>query len=217
MKILEIIRQRKTEKVLADPENPWPVTPNSAVPIEDILEAGRWAPFHYPSHKDHRNLEEDILPWHAYTLDSVASRLLLTKLRESQYQGGKIFGLLAAADFTILVTWKPNPLPDDAAENYFQPSLENMEHVAAASAAIQNMLLVATESEIPNYWSSGGILRNSSVKKLLQIPSKQLLIGAIFLFPPASRFPEPPVDIAPGKLRKSRPGKEIWTSTISLS
>ena len=40
MKILEIIRSRKTEKVLADPENPWPVVQNSAIPIDAILEAG---------------------------------------------------------------------------------------------------------------------------------------------------------------------------------
>ena len=216
MKILEIIRSRKTEKVLADPENPWPVVQNSAIPIDAILEAGRWAPFHYPSHKQHRGHSDDILPWHAYTLDSQACRILLKKLMDSGLDGGKIFGLLAAAEFTILVTWKPNPeLNKDSVDEYY-PSLENMEHIAAASAAIQNMLLQATEASAPNYWSSGGILRESLARDLVGIPCGQILLGALFLFPKKELFPTPPVKIVPGKLRHSRPKEIIWTTSVSL-
>ncbi len=58
-----------------------------------------------------------------------------------------------------------------------------MEHIAAASAAIQNLLLAATARGISNYWSSGGVLRSAQVFQQLGIPRQQILLGAIFLFP----------------------------------
>ncbi len=45
----------------------------------------------------------------------------------------------------------------------FAVTLTNVEHIAAAYAAIQNLLLAATARGIRNYWSSGGVLRLPSV------------------------------------------------------
>lgn len=58
-----------------------------------------------------------------------------------------------------------------------------MEHLAAASSAVQNILLGATSKEIPNYWSSGGVLREKSFFDYLGIPEIEILLGAVFLFP----------------------------------
>lgn len=217
METCEAMRIRMTEKILASPENPWPVPENLSVPVQTILEAGGSAPFHYPAHKSHRDVDGSIFPWHAYWLGPGSNRSLLQSLMARNVNGGKIFGLLAAAEVTILVTWKPTPDPLTR-ENpqLFSPTLENMEHIAAASASIQNMLLAATDRHIPNYWSSGGVLRNPDTFTALNIPHSQILLGALFFFPPKSQFPSPPIDNIPGKLRSQRPENDIWCSQIAL-
>lgn len=58
-----------------------------------------------------------------------------------------------------------------------------MEHIAAASTAVQNMLLGATEKNIPSYWSTGGKLRHGVLRDYLEIPADKIMIRSIFLFP----------------------------------
>jgi len=59
-----------------------------------------------------------------------------------------------------------------------------MEHIAAGSAAIQNVLLGATSRGKRNYWSTGGaLLRSSGLRKKLNIPMDEILLGAIFIYP----------------------------------
>lgn len=89
--------------------------------------------------------------------------------------------MLAAADALILTTWLPEPSRKKT--QTFYPSLKNMEHIAAAGAAIQNLLLAATSKGINAYWSSGGILRKPKSLRYLGIPDDQIILGAIFIFP----------------------------------
>ena len=65
----------------------------------------------------------------------------------------------------------------------FAATLANMEHIAAAAAAIENLLLAATARGVSNYWSSGGVLRSQIVRQLLAIPPAEIVLGAIFFFP----------------------------------
>ena len=81
----------------------------------------------------------------------------------------------------------------------FLGTLRNMEHIAAASAAIQNVLLGATARALPNYWSSGGMLRHKELRNFLKIPLNELMIGCLFVFPKDSDTRG--ADIKPGKLR----------------
>lgn len=217
MDILSVIRNRKTAKILVNPETPWPVNSPDQFPISEILEAGRYAPFHYPAHKSHKDRDSSIFPWKAYLLDAENCRNLLVKLQESGQSGGKIFGLLAAAEKLAIVSWKPNPPSQPSNDQLFDPTLENMEHICAASAAIQNMLLTATSHGIPNYWSSGGILRDKRNHKLLGIHESEIVLGALFFFPKQVDFPTQPDDIVPGKLAALRGDESHWVQPVQVS
>lgn len=177
----ETIRRRRTLKVLADEAHPLPINEDVRPVVEALLEAAGRAPFHRPAAEVHRGALPSLLPWRCYALDAAACRGLLAHLRQQGTAAGKITGMLAAADALVLTTWLPNP--PDAGAGLFEPTVENMEHVAAAGAAIQNLLLAATARGIRSFWSSGGVLRRPEAFAVLGIPPREILLGAVFLFP----------------------------------
>jgi len=148
---------------------------------------------------------------------------------------GKIPAMLASALTTIIATWLPNPPLErkmneleNSDENlmdsknspfvteYFEPTVENVEHIAAASAAVQSLLLAATAAGLLNYWSSGGVLRSLRILDLLGIPRNQRVLGAIFLFPmvqPESQSAQ----VVGSKLREVRGGIDAWSRWITIS
>jgi hypothetical protein len=151
-------------------------------------------------------------PWRFYIVEAAACRSLKQDL--PQENAGKIPAMLAAADALILATWLPNPQPGhqrSVEEPSFAPTLANMEHIAAASAAVQNLLLAATARGISNYWSSGGVLRSEHVFSRLGIPFNQILLGAIFLFPDATEGAE----VVGSKLREHRTASTRWSRRVS--
>lgn len=202
----EIIRQRRTLKVLAN-EPLSETTPRELV--NDVIAAGAWAPFHKPSSTEHRTQMSSFVPWRAYALDAGACHRLRQKLIDAG-DNTKIVQMLAAATALIQVTWLPNP-PKGVTDTPFEATLENMEHIAAASAAVQNMLLAATARGFENYWSSGGALRETQVFDWLAIPQKEILLGAIFLFPADADG----VETATGKLREKRGPIESWAKWLT--
>lgn len=205
----ETIRQRRTLKVLAD--SPLGLSLDLAV-VGEIISAAGFAPFHRPSASIHRGELNSLQPWRCYALDQPAC----VKLRQHLLDGGddsKLPRMLAAARALILVTWLPNA-PKTADELLFEPSLENMEHIAAASAATQNMLLAATARGIENYWSSGGALRDLPTFELLGIPAHEILLGAIFLFPAENDAQSAEFDT--GKLRDKRGPQASWSKWVKL-
>lgn len=187
----EAIQKRKTLKLRADPHNPLPVQKGDdfRTEIEKLIQLAARAPFHYESHQSHRNGGfSGAEPWRFYVLDGVNCRTLLDALnREVPMKAPEgIRQMLAAADALILTTWLPEPSRKKT--RTFYPNLKNMEHIASAGAAIQNLLLAATSEGINAYWSSGGILRKPKTVRFLGIPSQEILIGAVFLFP--NDFPD---------------------------
>jgi nitroreductase len=125
--------------------------------------------------------------------------------------------MLAAADTLIMATWLPNRGADATSlvsESQFAPTLANMEHLAAAAAAVQNLLLAATAHGLANYWSSGGVLRTDEVFDLLQIDRREILLGAIFLFP--EKVPSG-VEVVGSKLREQRTLPERWSRWVALA
>ncbi len=204
------ILNRRTEKVLAN--QPLPIGDCSQTVNELIALAG-WAPFHKACEDRHRQGGLDgIEPWRFHALDAANCRRLVPQLPKEN--AGKIPAMLNAADALILATWLPHagPATPMGDEPGFAVTLTNVEHIAAASAAIQNLLLAATARGIRNYWSSGGVLRLPSVFQLLGIPTNQLLLGAIFLFPQEIGDAE----LATSKLRELRTSAEHWSRWINL-
>ena len=111
-------------------------------------------------------------------MDGEACRKLAGYFEEHEIAGGKIINMLKAAQTLIQVTWTPEKVENDS----LVAESTNIEHIAATSAAIQNMLLTATSLDYENYWSSGGMLKEEGFLELLGIPLDEKLLGSVFLF-----------------------------------
>jgi nitroreductase len=61
------------------------------------------------------------------------------------------------------------------------PKIPELEEIAAASAAIQNMLLGAAASGIAAYWGSGGMVYKPAMKTYLGLKDADIVLGAIYL------------------------------------
>lgn len=225
--ILDVIRSRKTTKVMSDSalRSTLPVAT-----IERLLEAAHWAPFHKACDESHRQSDlQSKVPWRMTVVNAAMCRQLRERLPLEKV--GKIPAMLAAAEALIQVTWlpsvrrdlgaefdlempQPSPGKDDGAP-MFEANRLNMEHIAAASAAIQNLLLAATAEGVSNYWSSGGVLRERLVFEMLGIPASQILLGSIFLFPSAAAVAREPVQVVDSKLRDQRGGSKDWARWVN--
>lgn len=215
MNIKESIETRHTNKILSD--TPLAATPFDETLIRELMEAAYWAPFHKPCadyHRDDNTELTAIMPWRFYILDSQVCRKLNEKLKTLEKPLGKIEGLLNTADYLIQATWTADKSAKNPSENnLFEGSINNMEHIAATAAAIQNLLLTATAKGINNYWSSGGVLRDKIVFDTLGIDKDQLLLGSIFLFA-GQNYPD--YQQQTSKMRYRRSPIETFSRRITL-
>ncbi|MBL0939503.1 MAG: methylmalonyl Co-A mutase-associated GTPase MeaB [Gemmatimonadaceae bacterium] len=194
-----VLRERHTRKLLADA--PLDVRTDRAL-IEQIVAAAGWAPFHLLAAPEHRREGEPlaaIMPWRVHLLDAGACRALRGYLLANG-DGSTFPRLLAAAAALAMVTWLPDaPTVPLAPNELFAGTRENMEHVAAASAAVQNLLLAATARGVPTFWATGGPLRDAVTLERLGIGAGEVLLGAVFLSPPGFEAEE---------------GREVKTSSL---
>ena len=214
----EAILRRKTQKVLGDVHNPLPPVTDEGL-VDELLALAAAAPYHKPSQKQHHAQLDSPLPYRFYVLDAVTCRTTLVYIQQQKLQTGKIAQMLAAAQTLFIVTWLPNAdekLASTGTEECmpFAGHLQNMEHIAAGAAAIQNVLLGATARGVPNYWSTGGHLRLPELRRFLQVPLSEVLLGAIFIFPVNSEQLE--LDIKPGKMRHQGKAPKTWSRRIQL-
>lgn len=221
----QIIRERKTAKILRDPAHCTDLSPEIAATmrqaLQELIEVAGWAPFHKVADKEaHRRGEmTSPVPWRFYVLEKPACCQLVQFIKhQAEHQpdsnwssawDSKIPALLTGCSALIQVTWLPDP-----PENPGQPELteRNIEHIAAASAAVQNLLLAAQARDLYNYWSSGGILNDDEVFDYLGIPCNQMLLGAIFLMHPDQPYDEN----RPGGLRDQRETVADWSTWVTL-
>ena len=61
------------------------------------------------------------------------------------------------------------------------PKIDQIEEIAAASAAIQNILLGAAAQDIASFWSTGGMTHARSLKDHLLLGAEDVVLGLIFL------------------------------------
>ncbi len=59
--------------------------------------------------------------------------------------------------------------------------IPQVEEVAAASAAVQNILLGATALGIASFWSTGGMTHAHALKEYLELGEHDIVMGLIFL------------------------------------
>ncbi|WP_010136287.1 nitroreductase family protein [Ochrovirga pacifica] len=221
MDAVKAIKNRRTQKVLAD--NVWEVSTNQKElknTVDELLDLASCAPYHYKSDLKHQSEEKELnscLPFRFYVLDTSHCRELINYAKEQGIELKKLKNMLSASDVLFIVTWLPkqeNTSVDNKKEPFpFYGDVVHMEHIAAASAAIQNVLIGATAKEIPNYWSSGGPLREKELREYLEIPLNEILLGAIFLFP--KDINDKDVFIKTGGLRESGKEKKTWSKWIT--
>lgn len=203
-----VIRERRTIKVLADA--PFPEADARRV-VEELAATAGWAPFHRVAARVHQESGlASIVPWRFYLLDARACRALREALL-ARGDRSKIPRMLAAASALVMATWLPNP-PKGPVDGLFEATEENMEHVAAAAAAVQNLLLAATARGMPSYWSSAGPLRGPEAFGWMGIPAGEILLGAVFLFPAETGDAE----VNPGSHRDRRGEPADWSRWVEL-
>lgn len=61
------------------------------------------------------------------------------------------------------------------------PNIPAVEELAAASAAVQNILLAATALNIASFWSTGGATLKPTMKKFLELGEEDQVLGLLYL------------------------------------
>lgn len=205
----EVIRTRKTEKVLGDPEAPVRYSAAQLKQGDEIVKRSikdsGWAPFHYNRRQD--GLAE---PWRAWWMNQAECLSLckkLPKLIPDMKPGNKMPALLSGCGSLTLFTWLPEEQSDPT-----DPKIQriNREHLAATSSAVQNFLLLLTAHGIANYWASGTLIQNHLFPEL-GIPGDQILAAAIFAHYPN---PDGSVEVIAGKQREHRCSEAKWLCDV---
>jgi nitroreductase len=208
----EIIRKRKTSKVFGRPEQPVRLGPAATRQFDPLVRqavaVAGLAPFHFA-----RNIEGIAEPWRVTVLWWEACRSLALELPELGLDlkpGNKLPALLSACGAAILVHWlRANPDEiDDAARR----EETNSEHLAAASAYVQNLLLLLTAAELESYWASASPLDLPPLKHRLGIPANRKLVGAILVGYPLAETAE--LERAGGGNHARRAPAEAWSREL---
>lgn len=217
-----VIRRRSTTKLLRDPGErpaPAPLAGSERDTLRDLVAACGWAPFHRRANESaHRQgTTGSVVPWRAHVMERQACLALIDRLERIASDTGderwtralqsKIPNMLAACGALVQLTWLPEPYEADDTPAM---SHQNIEHIAAASAATQNLLLAAEARRWYAYWSSGGVLREPEVFDWLGIPLQEHLLAAVFLSPPDTAHDR----AIPGSLRDERGPLEGWARWI---
>jgi len=219
-----VIRRRRTAKRLLDPASrTTPLSVDQAERLQAMLATAGPAPVPKRAHDVHRSPPQDSpVPWRFHVLEQADAQALNGWLearalaepdgRWERAWNSKIPALLAAAGALVLVTWLPDPPASGAATSTPELTLGNVEHIAAASAAVQNLLLAAEARGWYGYWSSGGVLRDPALFEHLGIDGRERLLGSIFLAPPDATFERN----VPGGLREQRGPASGWARRVTL-
>ncbi len=217
MSITAKLKARRTYKVIGDLKAPICSASIDKSSVDLLLTASANAPFHCACDRVHKTELSSPVPWRVHKLQANDCN----KLKDFLIESGdvtKVPNMLSAAEYLFQVTW----LPDEDTiinrgagndEQAFSGTLRNMEHIAAASAFIQSLLLAGEEQGVMTYWSSGGALKSAEVFEYLKIPLNQLLLGAIFFFPKEIEHAQ----IKQGAMKDARGSVEEWSKWCDLS
>lgn len=156
------------------------------------------------------------VPWRFYPLNQrnclrLGHKLLAEPELDLEPES-TIIRLLGACGAMVMVTWLPEPDDSMRAQDAARRVHLDEEHLAAASAATQNLLLAAKARGMDSYWSSGGALRDWECFDMCDIPPQQKLLGAIFLFPELPKH----IKVRKGGLRDKRGQPEQWMRWVTV-
>lgn len=227
--VSEVIRKRKTVKVLADPKRPVLAAEGCGQQLQEsdlandglvrqAIELAGWAPFHYA--RDVDNLAE---PWRFHVLwraqcQEIAS--LMPEWFDDMKPNNKLPAMLSACGALVIVNWLPQfdgakASVDEPVSKEKQQQVDE-EHLAATAVAVQNTMLALTAGGLGTYWSSGGMFRKSTMFEKLGISSNERLLAAIFVDYGQQFTNSAVTERITGKHRSSRSHFSEWTREIEL-
>lgn len=172
------------------------------------IKSAGWAPFHYA------RTPEIAEPWRAHVLWQEQAMKTAHHLRDELGVMSKEPLLLAGCSAAVVVTWLPEfDGPSDkprSAAVLEEQRIRDEEHLAAASAMVQNLLLMLTAHGMGTYWSSGGRLRKPDLFDYLGIPQEERFLAGLFIEYPEMK--DGPKQRKPGGHRDKRSG--AWVREI---
>ena len=137
--------------------------------VQELLELADWAPTHgftepwrftvYANPSDFCNQHAEL-----YKQNTPADNYIEATYNNLYNQGNKV-------SHVIVVVMKRGDLP----------KIPAFEEVAAASAAIQNLLLGATALNIASFWSTGGMILKPAMKQFLNLRDEDEVMGVLYL------------------------------------
>ena len=210
--VANLIKARKTLKVLGDPGNPVEIgdDPSECIElVQNALQQAGWAPFHYD-----RNLGGLAEPWRAHVIGHELCREIAQHMRSwfpDMKPTNKLPAMLSACGALALVTWIPQSAEETLSDK--KRCDLNEEHLAATAALVQNFLLLLTAAGYGSYWSSGGQFRTPEMFERLGVGKSEKLLAAVFIEFPASQSIE--LDRLPGKNREKRSTSAGWMRTVA--
>ena len=166
MNILELIKSRRT----IDPD----LFTGETIPnelIEEMLEAANWAPTHgFTEPWRFVVYNRDTAPvfgeFHAELFKSLTP---IEQFLEKKYEKIK-FRSKNCSHVIICVNKRGD-----------KSNIPETEELAATSAAIQNMLLVATAHQIGTFWSTGGMCYHDAFKKYFGFAEADKVVGILYI------------------------------------
>jgi len=159
------ICERRTRKVLAGPAG--------ERFEQDLLEAIRvsgLAPFHFAREQ---SVPE---PWRYSVFFGEALQRAQKSLDAAGLMYGKLPAIFAGAGAMVHATWLPEIDAECAGRDW--------EHMAAASSAVQNLLLATHARGIASYWCSASMLGSAEAHACLDIPVGEEYLGSLFFGAP---------------------------------
>lgn len=219
-----IIKARKTQKVLGDVDHSIQFTKENVEyyngKVIDSIKTAGWAPFHY--NRAHEDLAE---PWRVHVIWHENCRIIASRFEDwfSDVKAtNKLPAMLSACGALIIATWLPQfrgkAQQLEGVENSIglpkQIKIDD-EHLAAAAAMVQNLLLLLTANSMGTYWSSGGQFRTPKMFEKLGISSDELFLGGVFVEYPETTSES--VERVSGKQRNNRSQDHAWLREIRLT
>ncbi|MVP01108.1 nitroreductase family protein [Paenibacillus lutrae] len=193
MTLAEAIRARRSIGKVQD-------TPVDKNIIETILEAGNWAPSHHCTE-----------PWRFFVMTGHGRKVLAEAYADIACEGSDAAGdeLEALRAKQGLKAYRAPLIIAVAVTPSEAANVNRREELAAAHAAIQNMLLAAHASGLASIWRSGDPMYHPRMKSAFGLGDESEMVALIYL-----GYPVNPVH--PGK-RGSFEDKTVWISEFSAA
>ena len=168
MDVVQAIRGRRTAvKFSGEP------VPREA--ISALIDAATWAP-------NHKHTE----PWRFQVFSGAARRSLAGRLRAADPRGKDPTVKLTRAPVCIVVV---QPGAEDP--------VRDLEDYAAASCAVQNLMLAAHAAGLATRWSTGALVESAAAKRVLGLAPGDRIVAFVNLGRPAEDEPPHPAHRKP--------------------